>query len=80
MGTPLQIAQSIRDQASALSLYVSVGVASNIDSAMHAARAAKGIRVLPAGKEGEELQDVSITVLDPSPEVLGVFERWGFAR
>lgn len=77
MGTPLQIAQSIREQANALSLYVNVGVASNIDSAMHAARVAKGIRVLPADKEGEELQDVSITVLDPSSEVLGVFERWG---
>ena len=59
MGTPLQIAQSIREQANALSLYVNVGVASNIDSAMHAARAAKGIRVLPAGKEGDELQHVS---------------------
>ncbi len=77
MGTPLQIAQNIREQASALSLYVNVGVASNIDSAMHAARVAKGIRVLPAGKEGDELQDVSITVLDPSSDVLGVFERWG---
>jgi len=41
MGTPLQIAQSIREQANALSLYVNVGVASNIDSAMHAARVAK---------------------------------------
>jgi hypothetical protein len=77
MGTPLQIAQSIRERASALSLHVNVGVASNIDSAMHAARIVKGIRVLPAGKEGDELQHISNTVLDPLSDVLWVFERWG---
>jgi protein ImuB len=77
MGTPLQIAQSIREQACAMSLHVNVGVASNIDSAIHAARVAKGIRILPEGREADELQEVSITVLDPPSEVLKVFERWG---
>jgi protein ImuB len=77
MGTPLQIAESIREQAHALSLYVDVGVASNIDSAIHAARVTKGIRILPVGREADELQHVSISVLDPPSDVLGVFERWG---
>ena len=77
MGTPLQIARRIREQASVLSLYANVGVASNIDSAVHAARVAKGIRILPEGREAEELQEVPITVLDPPSDVLGVFERWG---
>ena len=78
MGTPLQIAQSFREQASALSLYLNVGVATNIDSAMHAARVAKGIRILPEGREGDELQHASITVLDPSADVLGSSSDGGF--
>ena len=44
---------------------------------MHAARVAKGIRILPEGGKAEELQHVPITVLDPPSDVLGVFERWG---
>jgi nucleotidyltransferase/DNA polymerase involved in DNA repair len=56
MGTPLQIAQNIREQASTLSLYVNVGVASNINSAMHAARIAKEIRVLPAARKAKNCE------------------------
>jgi protein ImuB len=52
MGTPFQIAQSIREQANALSLYVNVGVASNMDSAMHAARVAKGRQALGISHTG----------------------------
>jgi protein ImuB len=76
-GTPAQIARSIREQAQVLSLYTKIGVARNIDSAIHAARIAKGISILPAGKETELLKDAPLEILDPSPEIAETLARWG---
>lgn len=77
MGTPLQIANSIREQARALELYVKIGMAGNIDSAIHAARMGKSVCILSEGREAEELQHVSVTVLDLPTPMLRTFERWG---
>jgi protein ImuB len=77
IGTPAHIARSIREQARTLSLHIRVGVARNIDSAMHAARTAKGICILPAGQEAELLKDAPLDILDPSPEVVATLARWG---
>ena len=41
MGTPAEIAGGMREQARNLALYIKVGVAGSIDSAIHAARAIK---------------------------------------
>lgn len=77
MGTPLQIAESICTQARALALRVNIGVAADIDSAIHAAKVAKGICIVSAGREAEELQHASVTVLDASSAIFEIFERWG---
>lgn len=77
LGTPTQIARNIRDQARSLSMYVKVGVAWNIDSAIHAARVAKGIFILPTGKEAELLKETPLEILDPSPEITETLRRWG---
>ena len=77
LGTPTQIARSIRDQARGLTIYIKVGVARNIDSAIHASRVAKGICILPSGKEAEFLKDTPLDVLDPSPEIAQTLARWG---
>ena len=77
LGSPSQIARSIRDRARGLSLYTWLGVARNIDSAIHAARLAKGICILPAGKEAELLKDAPLAILDPSPEIAETLARWG---
>jgi protein ImuB len=77
LGTPTQIARSIRDQARSLSIYIKVGVAGNIDSAIHAARVGQGICILPAGREAELLKDTPLEILDPSPEIAETLRRWG---
>jgi protein ImuB len=77
VGTPMQIARSIRDHARSVSLYLKVGVARNIDSAIHAARTAKSICILPSGKEAEFLKDTPLEILDPSPEIAETLTRWG---
>jgi protein ImuB len=42
-----------------------------------AARVAKGISILPAGKEAEILKDTPLAALDPSAEVAQTLARWG---
>jgi len=80
MGTPAEIARGMRDQAQNLTIYIKVGVASNIDSAIHAARIAKSLLVLPDGREAEVLKDAPLEILDPSPEILAILHRWGIRR
>jgi protein ImuB len=77
VGTPMQIARSIRDHARSVSLYLKVGVARNIDSAIHAARTAKSICILPSEKEAEFLKDTPLEILDPPPEIAETLTRWG---
>jgi hypothetical protein len=73
----MQIARSIRDHARSVSLYLKVGVVRNIDSAIHAARTAKSICILPSGKEAEFLKDTPLEILDPSPEIAETFDALG---
>jgi protein ImuB len=80
MGTPAEIAGSMRDHARNLALYIKVGVAGSIDSAIHATRIAKDILILPDGREAELLKNAPLDILDPSPEILAVFHRWGIRR
>lgn len=80
MGTPVNIATGMRDQARNLTIYIRVGVARNIDSAIHAARTAKDILILPDGREAELLKEAPLDVLDPSPEILAILHRWGIRR
>lgn len=77
LGTPSQIARKMREEARRLPLYVKVGIAANIDSAVHAAKTTKNILVVPLGQEAELLKGVPVEVLDPAPEVLAVLSRWG---
>ena len=80
MGTPAKIAGGMRDQARNLALYIKVGVAGNIDSAIHAARTAKDILILPGGREAELLKGAPLDILDPAPEILAILHRWGIRR
>ena len=80
IGTPAEIARCMREQAQNLTIYIKVGVAGNIDSAIHAARITKNTLVLPDGREAEILKDAPLDVLDPSPEMLAIFHRWGIRR
>lgn len=78
MGTPAEIAGGMRDQARNLALYIKVGVAGSIDSAIHAARIAKDILILPDGREAGHLKDAPLDILDPSPEILATLHRWAY--
>ncbi len=73
-GPPQAIAEAIARQAAELSVQVNVGVASNPDAALCAARGFPGIRII---RNGDDLAGLSVELLSPSPEILETLDRWG---
>jgi protein ImuB len=76
-GPEEKIAAQLVEHASKLGLIANVAVASNIESALHAARGFPGITVIPPGEEAERLGCLPVSALLPSAEILETLERWG---
>jgi protein ImuB len=64
-GPPARIARDLARRASDLGLEVHVATASNLDTAMFAARGFSGVTIIPEGKEAERLGDLPLDVLFP---------------
>ncbi len=58
-------------------LLSNVAIASNVDTALIAARGFKGITVIPLGQESKSLGDLPVGVLFPSAETAETLSRWG---
>jgi protein ImuB len=71
------VARQLAQGAPALGLAARVAVASNPDSALHAARGFPGVTVIPAGQEAAHLGSLPAGVLGPSAETLETLDRWG---
>jgi protein ImuB len=54
-----------------------VGIASNPDTALCAARGFAGITIIAPGEEEQRLGCLPIKVLEPSPETVGILDAWG---
>jgi len=81
-GPPAKIARELARRVGELGMEANVGVASNVEAAIHAARGFAGITVIPRGKEAERLAALSVDVLfdaheERSQEMLDALERWG---
>jgi protein ImuB len=76
-GSEENIAAQLIDRASKLGLLANVAVASNIESALHAACGFPGITVIPPGEEAARLGCLPVSALLPSAEILETLERWG---
>src|SRR3990172_4347482 len=76
-GSHDEIARLIQDEAHARGLQVSIGIASNPDTAVHAARGWAGITIIKPGTELERLRNLPLDVLGGSPEILETLGRWG---
>src|SRR6266567_4446388 len=81
-----KLANEITQRAVQIGLKVNVAVASNPDAAIHAARAFKGITVIPRGEELIRLGNLSLKLLDCSlamiekdsaQEIRETVELWG---
>ena len=76
-GSPQKIARQLADACSQVGLETQVAVAQNPDAALHAARGFAGITVIEAGAEAERLGGLPVEILQPPPEILEIFDRWG---
>jgi protein ImuB len=76
-GPEEKIAAQLIERALKLGLIANVAVASNIESALHAARGFPGITVIPPGEEARRLGSLPVSALLPSAGILETLEHWG---
>ena len=76
LGVPQEIGTKILD-AFGTSFSVNVGIATNPDTALHAASGFFGLTVIAPGQEAAGLARLPITVLPVTPEVLDTLNSWG---
>src|SRR3954467_15741509 len=76
-GTPQKIARDLGGKISQMGLEARIGVASNLETAQHAARGFEGVTVIPPGEEALRLGPLSVDVLAPAPEIMQTLDSWG---
>jgi protein ImuB len=77
LGTPQQIGRELQERAQECGFVAKIGVASNPDTALHAAIGLDGIAVIPPGKEAAGLACLPIEALCPDANLLDVLDSWG---
>jgi protein ImuB len=76
-GAPQKIARDLGHKISEIGLEGQLGVAANVEAALHAARGFEGITVIPAGEEAARLGPLPVDVLSPAPEIMQTLDSWG---
>ena len=77
------IAEQLLERAARLGIAARVAIATNLETAVHAARGFPGITLIPAGEEAKWLGVLPVSVLVPSEadspgaEMLTTLESWG---
>jgi protein ImuB len=77
LGVSQAIGRQMADRCCASGFDVNIGIATNPDTALCAARGLAGTTVIPSGEEGKRLGSLPIKVLQPAPETLDVLDAWG---
>jgi protein ImuB len=76
-GAEAEIGAHLARRSGECGLIASVAIASNVDTALIAARGFAGVTVIPAGEETKRLGELPVGVLLPSEETAGTLSRWG---
>ncbi len=76
-GTPEQIAAVVRRDGDIAGFEISIATSRNAYTAVLAARAFRGITIIPREKEANTLAPLPLTVLDLEPEQQETFTSWG---
>jgi protein ImuB len=76
-GDEENIARQIAARVSAFGMSVHVAISANVETARIVARALPGPTIVPEGEERRFLETLPVNMLSPSPELAGVFNRWG---
>ena len=76
-GSTAELAERLQDYTSSLGTPVHIGIASNPDSAIFAAREWAGITILKAGTEAARLKELNIAMLPLDEDTHATLVRWG---
>jgi protein ImuB len=76
-GSTEELAQHLRDYLSALKVPLCLGIASNPDAALCAARGWPGTTIVERGTEASRLKDLDIALLPLEEETQATLQRWG---
>jgi protein ImuB len=76
-GSTAELAQHLQGYIAGLGITVHIGIASNPDAAMCAARGWPGITILERGSEAARLKTLDVALLPLEPETLETLLRWG---
>jgi protein ImuB len=76
-GSTAELAQHLKDYVSALGIPNHLGIATNPDAALCAARGWPGTTILEPGTEAARLKDLGIVLLPLEPETHATLLRWG---
>jgi protein ImuB len=76
-GSTAELGQRLQDCAGRLDTAIHIGIASNPDAAVCAARGWSGITILERKNEAARLKDLNIALLPLEPETHGTLSRWG---
>lgn len=79
-GLTQDIAAAIVRRAGEAGVKANLAIAANPDAAVCAARGFAGVSILPQGDEAKFLGSLPLKLLDPSPELQEILERWGIRR
>lgn len=77
LGSEQEIGKKLAAHAEEFGFTANVALASNADTALHAARGFAGISVIAEGLETLRLASLPVEVLEPSPEMLDTLDSWG---
>ena len=75
-GSIAELAERLQDYTSSLGI-IHVGIASNPDAAVFAARGWGGITILKAGTEGARLKELNVALLPLDEDMHATLLRWG---
>src|SRR5260370_5839024 len=76
-GTPQEVGRELLDRPKHHGFDVHVGIAANADTALHAACGWPGISIIAPGEEARHLAPLPVRILQPSDDLLDVFDSWG---
>jgi protein ImuB len=76
-GNAETIASEIASRASTFGMHVHVAVSANVETARIVACALPGPTIVPEGEERRFLETLPVSMLSPSLELSGIFDRWG---
>jgi protein ImuB len=80
LGPPKEIGEQLLRYTAAAGFMANVGIATNPDAALHAARGFKGLTVIASGQESATLGCLPIAVLQPPEEIVEILNHWGISN